>query len=84
MENQNVIENQQREIEELKARIRSLEIENDEITQACDRNSVRMTKVMRKNREYIEEIRELRNENERVTFAKAAVVKMMINYVSKN
>ena len=84
MENQNVIESQQREIEELKARIRSLEIENDEITQACDRNSFRMTKVMRKNREYIEEIRELKNENERVTFAKAAVVKMMINYVSKN
>ena len=48
MENQNVIENQQREIEELKARIRSLEIENDEITQACDRNSFRMTKVMHK------------------------------------
>ena len=84
MENQNVIESQQREIEELKARIRSLETEKDEITQACDRNSFRMTKVMRKNREYIEEIRELRNENERVTFAKAAVVKMMINYVSKN
>ena len=84
MENQNVIESQQREIEELKARIRSLEIEKDEISQACDRNSFRMTKVMRKNREYIEEIRELRNENERVTFAKAAVVKMMINYVSKN
>ena len=84
MENQNVIESQQREIEELKARIRSLEIEKDEITKACDRNSFRMTKVMRKNREYIEEIRELRNENERVTFAKAAVVKMMINYVSKN
>ena len=77
------MQNQQNQIAELKAQIAILESERNQLIQSCNQNSVKMTKVMIKNREYLQQIQDLKEENEKLTTSKTALWNLMVKFITK-
>ena len=84
MSNLSEIELLRQEINDLKAQVESLEMEKEEMIQICDRKSVQMTKVLRKNREYLNEIQELKDGHEKNQAEKRGLIRLLTDFISKH
>ena len=78
------LENLKQEINDLKAQVESLEMEKEEMIRICDRKSVQMTKVLQKNREYLNEIQELKDGHEKNQNERRGLISLLTDFISKN